>query len=292
MEILQRITFICLITHLKALLACTVCVFNSSYHVTLLPSDNIHYLPANHTVPERFTNKTTAQPYTSTHPLLVAWPCMHGSTEVRFPPPPPLPWHCRIAWHWLTHTHTDTQFLAASSNTIHLLRTLSPLHQSIEVTASNQTYICQLKQVVVVTGKRTLVGGIQFLYRRHAELLAQRHMHSIGGDSRAISLRSTYVCTALYSQHSEDAVRLKRKSTPLPLFYTISPVATFSLHLKRQRLVKSLNSTLLPSLRVSGCLSKLLKLQACCTSALCVPYTMLVQTDRAMYALHFSCNAT
>ena len=70
--------------------------------------------------------------------------------------------------------------------------------------------------MVVVTGKSILVGGIHFLYGLHAELLAQRHMHSIGGDSRAISLHSAYVYFALYSQHLEDAARLKRKSTPPP----------------------------------------------------------------------------
>lgn len=108
MELRQRITFICLTTHLKVLLACTVCVFNSSYHVALLPSDNIYYLPARHNIPDRFTNKTTAQPYSSTHPLLVAWPCMHGSTEVRFPPPPFLDTVPLLGTDSHTHTRTHT----------------------------------------------------------------------------------------------------------------------------------------------------------------------------------------
>ena len=80
--------------------------------------------------------------------------------------------------------------------------------------------------MVVVIGKRILVSGIQFLYGLHAELLAQRHMHSIGGDSRAISLHSTYMFAALHSQLSVDAVRLKRKSPPPPPpapFYAIKP---------------------------------------------------------------------
>jgi hypothetical protein len=145
-----------------------------------------------------------------------------------------------------------------------------------------------------VTGKRILVGGIQFLYGLHAKLLAQRHMHSIRRVSRAISLRSTYMCIALHSQLSEDAARLKRKSAPLPPpFMPSSPVATFSLHLKRQRLLTSHNSTLLPSLCLSGCLSTLLQLQAFCTSALCLPYTLLVQTNRVLVCLNTSrCNVT
>jgi hypothetical protein len=95
--------------------------------------------------------------------------------------------------------------------------------------------------VVVVTGKRIIVGGLQFLYGLHAELLAQRHMHSIRGDSRAISRRGTYVYIALYSQRSEDAARMKRKSIPSALpVNAASRVATFLLHLKRQRLLRLL----------------------------------------------------
>jgi len=78
MELLQRITFICLITHLKALLAFTVCVFNSSYYVALLPSDNnIYYLPARHNIPERFTNKTTAHQHASTFSCLAVYARQH-----------------------------------------------------------------------------------------------------------------------------------------------------------------------------------------------------------------------
>ena len=140
MELLQRIIFICLITHLKALLACTVRVFNSSYRVALLPSDNnIYYSPARHSIPERFTNKTTAQPYTSTHPLLVAWPCMHGSTEVRFPPPPFLDTVPLLGTdsHTYTRTHTvSCRLKAYYSSTLYAHTPISPLHQSIEEIAS------------------------------------------------------------------------------------------------------------------------------------------------------------